>query len=65
MHMGINIYYFFASIYGWIRWNRSESKGILLPSSIHHDDRFCPHAGHDIALLAIYLLIITDSPAAG
>ena len=28
-YMGINIYYFFASIYGWIRWNRPTDKGEL------------------------------------
>src|SRR5690554_2849532 len=24
--MGVNVYYFFASIYGWIRWNRYSSR---------------------------------------
>ena len=24
--MGINIYYFFASIYGWIRWTKTRSE---------------------------------------
>src|SRR5690554_662772 len=30
--MGINVYYFFASIYGWIRWNRYSSERSNLQS---------------------------------
>ena len=66
--MGINIYYFFASIYGWIRWNRSESKGNS--SAIIHTPRrqILPLTLVTMLLIGfIYLLLIsfTDSPVAG
>src|SRR5690606_35448417 len=66
--MGINIYYFFASIYGWICWNRSESKGNS--SAIIHTPRrqILPLTlVTTLLFFAIYLLLIsfTDSPVAG
>ena len=63
--MGINIYYLFASIYGWIRWNKSASQKQGL--AITH----MPFRYWSIALLALSILFaviawilirFTDSP---
>ena len=63
--MGINIYYLFASIYGWIRWNKSASQEQGL--AITH----MPFRYWSIALLALSILFaviawilirFTDSP---
>lgn len=63
--MGINIYYLFASIYGWIRWNKSASQEQSL--AISH----MPFRYWSIALLALSILFaviawilirFTDSP---
>lgn len=63
--MGINIYYLFASIYGWIRWNKSASQEQGLP--ITH----MPFRYWSVALLALSILFagiawilirFTDSP---
>jgi nicotinamide mononucleotide transporter len=63
--MGINIYYFFAGIYGWIRWTKSEStpeenrikhtpETYLIPLIITGTLLF--------ALIAFILIRFTDSP---
>lgn len=63
--MGINIYYLFASIYGWIRWNKSASQEQSL--AISH----MPYRYWGVALLALSILFagiawilirFTDSP---
>lgn len=63
--MGINIYYLFASIYGWIRWNKSASQKQGL--AITH----MPFRYWSVALLALSILFagiawilirFTDSP---
>ena len=63
--MGINIYYLFASIYGWIRWNKSASQEQSL--AISH----MPFRYWSVALLALSILFagiawilirFTDSP---
>lgn len=63
--MGINIYYLFASIYGWIRWNKSVSQEQSL--AISH----MPFRYWSVALLALSILFagiawilirFTDSP---
>ena len=63
--MGINIYYLFASIYGWIRWNKSASQEQSL--AISH----MPFRYWGVALLALSILFagiawilirFTDSP---
>jgi len=63
--MGINIYYLFASIYGWIRWNKSASQEQGL--AITH----MPYRYWGVALLALSILFagiawilirFTDSP---
>jgi len=57
--MGINIYYFFASIYGWIRWNsdQKESTGLLIT---HTPRRFIlPLSVIGLALFGVILLLLT------
>ena len=63
--MGIYIYYLFASIYGWIRWNKSASQEQSL--AISH----MPYRYWGVALLALSILFagiawilirFTDSP---
>lgn len=63
--MGINIYYLFASIYGWIQWNKSASQEQSL--AISH----MPFRYWSVALLALSILFagiawilirFTDSP---
>ncbi|MDR0332320.1 MAG: nicotinamide riboside transporter PnuC [Dysgonamonadaceae bacterium] len=64
-YMGMNIYYFFASIYGWIYWNRNKSdkektkirhisKRFILPLTVIGIAFF--------ALIAFILIRFTDSP---
>lgn len=57
--MGINIYYFFASIYGWIRWNRDqkESTGLFIT---HTPKRYIlPLTVIGLALCGGILLLLT------
>ena len=65
--MGINIYYFFASIYGWIRWNKTHTEGDT-PAIIHTPRRLILPLTLITTLLFgfIYLLLTsyTDSPVA-
>jgi|SRR5690554_328074 nicotinamide mononucleotide transporter len=57
--MGINVYYFFASIYGWIRWNRDKNEGTGLPIT-HTPKRFIlPLTVIGLALFGGILLILT------
>jgi len=64
--MGINVYYFFASIYGWIRWNRGRTDGEA--AIIHTPRRLILPLTLVTTLLfaAIYLILTryTDSPVA-
>lgn len=66
--MGINVYYFFASIYGWIRWNRNHTERDT-PAIIHTPRRLILPLTLITTLLfgVIYLLLTryTDSPVAG
>ncbi len=66
--MGINVYYFFASIYGWIRWNRNHTEGDT-PSIIHTPQRqILPLILITMLLFGVIYLILTrytDSPVAG
>lgn len=63
--MGINIYYFFASIYGWIKWNRGKDEQNEL-SIRHTPTRYVlPLAVVGILLfsaIAFVLVRFTDSP---
>lgn len=63
--MGINIYYFFASIYGWIRWTKYQAEGEELPIS-HTPRRYIlPLSAVSIVLFALIAFILvryTDSP---
>lgn len=65
--MGINVYYFFASIYGWIRWNRGRTEGEA-PPIVHTPRRMILPLMLITTLLfaAIYLILTryTDSPVA-
>ncbi len=67
--MGINVYYFFASIYGWIRWNRGRADGDDRPVIIHTPRRLILPLTLVTTLLfgLIYLILTryTDSPVAG
>ncbi|SCD21246.1 Nicotinamide mononucleotide transporter [Proteiniphilum saccharofermentans] len=63
--MGINVYYFFASIYGWARWTKHKSEGSGLP--IRHTPRryIIPILTIGTALfaaIAFILIRFTDSP---
>lgn len=63
--MGINVYYFFASIYGWVRWTKHKSEGSGLP--IRHTPRryIIPILTIGTALfaaIAFILIRFTDSP---
>lgn len=63
--MGINVYYFFASIYGWVRWTKHKSEGAGLP--IRHTPRryIIPILTIGTALfaaIAFILIRFTDSP---
>ncbi len=63
--MGKNIYYFFASIYGWIRWNRGSSDQDELPIT-HTPTRYVLPlflTGAALFILIAFILIrFTDSP---
>ncbi|SDZ85693.1 nicotinamide mononucleotide transporter [Porphyromonadaceae bacterium KH3R12] len=63
--MGINVYYFFASIYGWARWTKHKPEGSGLP--IRHTPRryIIPILTIGTALfaaIAFILIRFTDSP---
>lgn len=63
--MGINVYYFFASIYGWIRWNREKNQGTGLPITHTPKRLMLPLAVIGLSLFALIALILhryTDSP---
>jgi nicotinamide mononucleotide transporter PnuC len=63
--MGINIYYFFASIYGWIRWTKhqsEESGGAIIHTPKKH---LVPLSLITLTLftaIAFILIRFTDSP---
>lgn len=63
--MGINIYYFFASIYGWIRWTKTRSEDSDLKIS-HTPRRYIlPLSAIGTLLFAVMAFILirfTDSP---
>ena len=63
--MGINIYYLFASIYGWIRWNKSASQKQGLAIT-HMPFRYWSVALPALSILfagiAWILIRFTDSP---
>ena len=63
--MGINIYYLFASIYGWIRWNKSASQEQGLAIT-HMPFRYWSVALPALSILfagiAWILIRFTDSP---
>lgn len=63
--MGINIYYFFASVYGWMRWTKNRSEDSDL--TISHTPRryILPLVIIGTALFAVIAFILirfTDSP---
>ena len=63
--MGINVYYFFASIYGWIRWNREKNHGTGLPITHTPKRLMLPLTVIGLSLFALIALILhryTDSP---
>ncbi len=63
--MGINVYYFFASIYGWIRWNREKNQGTGLPITHTPKRLMLPLTVIGLSLFALIALILhryTDSP---
>lgn len=64
--MGINVYYFFASIYGWIRWTKAQAEDSGLPIS-HTPRRYIlPLSAIGTVLFVIMAFILvryTDSPA--
>lgn len=63
--MGINIYYFFASIYGWIKWNRGKSSGEEIAISHTPKRQILPLTAIGIAVFAVIAFILirlTDSP---
>ena len=60
-YMGINIYYFFASIYGWIQWNRPAPDEGELPIT-HAKTTVLPLGLSPLPLRRdAFLLIHTDS----
>lgn len=63
--MGINVYYMFASIYGWIKWNRGHASGKEVAISQTPKRYFLPLVvlGAIIfAIIAFILIRFTDSP---
>lgn len=63
--MGINVYYFFASIYGWIRWTKAQPEDT--DQKISHTPRryilpLLVIGTALFALVAFILLRYTDSP---
>lgn len=66
-YMGINIYYFFASIYGWIKWTRTPANSPEIRISHTPKKYFLPLAiifAATFALIAYILVHYTDSPIA-
>jgi len=64
-YMGINIYYFFASIYGWIRWTRPTPDKGELPITHTPKRLFLPLGVIGAAIyaaIAFVLIRFTDSP---
>ena len=52
--MGINVYYFVMSIYGWIMWARPTKDKVVLPISSHtKQERFL-----SISMLVVFFLIL-------
>ena len=66
--MGINVYYFFASVYGWVKWTRRASGSEAeIPISHTPKKKIVPLTVVFALLFAIiaYILIYhTDSPVA-
>jgi len=65
--MGINVYYFFASIYGWIRWNNNKNEGTGLPITHTPKRSILPLTVIGLLLCAVIYLVLTrytDSPVA-
>lgn len=64
--MGINIYYFFASIYGWIMWNRHLPDSQNAPAISHTPKKLiAPLTLISVALFALIAFILiryTNSP---
>ncbi len=63
--MGVNVYYFFASIYGWIRWNRYASKEEELPITRTPRRLILPLTLIGTVLFAVISFVLiryTDSP---
>lgn len=63
--MGINVYYLFASLYGWVRWTRGSDTGTEMPVSHTPRRLLLPITVAGTALLgsiAFILLRFTDSP---
>lgn len=64
--MGVNIYYFFASIYGWIYWTRHKrQEEVELPVTHTPRRHLLPLAVTGVILFAVIALILvryTDSP---
>lgn len=66
--MGINVYYFFASIYGWTRWNKNSSGGEDELPITHTPKRYIMPLTMVTAVLfatiSFVLIRFTDSPVA-
>lgn len=63
--MGINIYYFFASIYGWMRWTKARSENSELKISHTPRHYILPLSVIGTLLFAVMAFILvrfTDSP---
>lgn len=63
--MGIYIYYFFVSIYGWIKWTKGESGEAEIPISNTPSRYTLPLSAIGIAIFALIAFILvryTDSP---
>lgn len=63
--MGINVYYFFASLYGWIRWTKHPTEGTELPITHTPQRHILPLTVTGVALfaaIAFILIRFTDSP---
>ncbi|MDR1517256.1 MAG: nicotinamide riboside transporter PnuC [Dysgonamonadaceae bacterium] len=66
-YMGINVYYFFASVYGWIKWTRTAGNEVETPILHTPEQKIIPLAAvfSLIFMLITYILIYyTDSPVA-
>lgn len=64
--MGVNIYYFFASIYGWARWNNHIKRGVKeLPITHTPTNYIIPLTVIGLllfVLISFILIRFTDSP---